>query len=141
MPKHWTIFSDMSSQTGVAQSFLDTKETDPPKEHSDSFNTALRLQPSGAQAPEFCCPCGAFLGWKQIRLSGRRQSRSYSDLRAIGGPPSRGFAWESTKKATPAIKEESPKKKRGASIERLPVEILGMLLYQLFFKKKPVETE
>lgn len=90
-----------------------------------------------SQSPEFCCPCGAFRGWKQIQLGGRKQSRSYSDLRLLGSSHSKGWAWEVENKR-PALevepKEEDEqgegeapkvKEKGRARLEMLPVEILG----------------
>ncbi|EEP80492.1 conserved hypothetical protein [Uncinocarpus reesii 1704] len=119
--------------TGIAQSFVD-KENSPSKGQSNPAKTALNVQ-SPTQTPDFCCPCGGFLGWKQIRLGGRRASRSYSDLRLLGGGhQSRGWAWEeATVKPTPTVKEEEqPPKERGpAPIEKLPAEILDQIISNL----------
>lgn len=79
------------------------------------------------QAPDFCCPCGGFLGWKQIRLGGRSLSRSYSDLRFLGNAQSKGWAWEVTKPRAPQKTEEQEVTKAGrSSLEKLPAEVLGM---------------
>ncbi|WEW60717.1 hypothetical protein PRK78_006204 [Emydomyces testavorans] len=116
---------------GIAQSFVD-KESSPSKD-STSAKTALNIQ-SPPQTPDFCCPCGGFLGWKQIRLGGRRASRSYSDLRILGGGHhSRGWAWEETTlKPAPTVKEEElPKEREPAPIEKLPAEILDQIISNL----------
>jgi hypothetical protein len=80
------------------------------------------------QAPDFCCPCGGFLGWKHIRLGGRRLSKSYSDLRLLGRSASRGWAWDGSpdRPILQEVDEEKtqPKQPR-ASIETLPVEVLS----------------
>lgn len=80
------------------------------------------------QAPEFCCPCGGFRGWKQIRLGGRRMSRSYSDLRFLGRSSSRGWAWDDDEDERPVEKKKKPKEpeKQRVTIESLPVEVLSM---------------
>lgn len=88
------------------------------------------MQPT---SPDFCCPCGGFLGWKQIRLGGKSLSRSYSDLRGLGGFQAKGWAWEAQE---PEPKKElSPVKvpevevlqaPPGTSpLEKLPPEVLG----------------
>ena len=88
------------------------------------------------------CPCGGFLGWKQIRLGGKSLSRSYGDLRNLGSMQSKGWAWEShdhdhvkkldVPKASevqavvePVQEEQQP----GTSpLEKLPPEVLGKSL-------------
>jgi hypothetical protein len=81
------------------------------------------------QTPDFCCPCGGFLGWKQIRLGGRKLSRSYGDLRLLGRSPTRGWAWN-TNSGRPILEESHQEPKEPAkprvSLEDLPVEVLGM---------------
>lgn len=84
------------------------------------------------QAPDFCCPCGGFLGWKQIRLGGKSLSRSYSDLRGLGAAQAKGWAWEShdeTPKTLPVPEppvEEVMQTPPGTSpLEKLPPEVLG----------------
>lgn len=86
------------------------------------------------QTPDFCCPCGGFLGWKQIRLSGKGLSRSYGDLRGLGGMHAKGWAWESTEsgnqlmppKAQPVVEVQVPQPPPGTSaMEKLPPEVLG----------------
>ncbi|KAL4921769.1 hypothetical protein BDW62DRAFT_208322 [Aspergillus aurantiobrunneus] len=109
---------------GIAQSFVDTHIDHSHKERPkpDAFDMQ--------HAPEFCCPCGGFLGWKQIRLGGKSLSRSYSDLRALGNMSARGWAWEETPTiATPASKTPETKEQKpepGSSLlEKMPPEILG----------------
>ena len=75
---------------------------------------------------EFCCPCSGFLGWKQIRLGGRKLSKSYSDLRLLGRSHSRGWAWDDTNDRFPSKTVDTKKlPPRGTPIDKLPVEILG----------------
>ncbi|KAL2823892.1 hypothetical protein BDW59DRAFT_148165 [Aspergillus cavernicola] len=92
--------------------------------------------------PEFCCPCGGFLGWKQIRLGGKSLSRSYSDLRALGNMSSRGWAWETTPTTatptslTPKAKEQRPEP--GSSfLEKVPPEILDQIISHLALDVPP----
>lgn len=131
------IRSLVDAWVGIAQSFVDThieEEQQPAKEPQKP--SAADMQPT----PDFCCPCGGFLGWKQIRLGGKSLSRSYSDLRHLGQMHARGWAWEATppaKDPPPAqtlqveeevvIEEEKPVP--GTSLlEKLPPEVLGKWL-------------
>ena len=105
---------------------MDTHIEESPKEQKQPTGPEMQ------QPPHFCCPCGGFLGWKQIRLGGRSMSRSYSDLRSLGGMQSRGWAWESTPTPTPPpkmdLKKEEPKATPvpGLSpLEKMPPEVLG----------------
>jgi hypothetical protein len=85
------------------------------------------------QTPDFCCPCGGFLGWKQIRLGGKSLSRSYGDLRMLGNMQARGWAWETTEAGrelrppkVPEVKVKQALPPPGTSpLEKLPPEILG----------------
>lgn len=87
------------------------------------------------QAPDFCCPCGGFLGWKQIRLGGKSLSRSYSDLRGLGNAQAKGWAWESHDETpkqellppkAPEVEVEVMQTPPGSSpLEKLPPEVLG----------------
>jgi len=87
------------------------------------------------QIPDFCCPCGGFLGWKQIRLGGRGLSRSYGDLRGLRNLQAKGWAWETTDSGrelklpqTPVVVEQAlpPSPPPGTSaLEKLPPEVLG----------------
>ncbi|PGH30359.1 hypothetical protein GX50_06878 [[Emmonsia] crescens] len=117
--------------TEIAQSFVDTEDNSSNKEPPKVDNTATQALVQSPDSPDFCCPCGAFLGWKQIRLAGRRLSRSYSDLRLLGNAQSRGFAWEvNDSNPIPPVQEE-PKKsiqKGNAPIELLPAEILDQII-------------
>jgi hypothetical protein len=86
------------------------------------------MQPS----PDFCCPCGGFLGWKQIRLGGKSLSRSYGDLRNIGNMQAKGWAWEDTETGrelmppqAPAVVELSQPPPGTSALEKLPPEVLG----------------
>ncbi|OAX79614.1 hypothetical protein ACJ72_06066 [Emergomyces africanus] len=120
--------------TEIAQSFVDTEENSSNKAAPKVDDTATQASVQSPDSPEFCCPCGAFLGWKQIRLAGRRLSRSYSDLRLLGNAQSRGFAWEVNDSNTITTVQEEPRrsiKKGNASIELLPAEILDQIISHL----------
>lgn len=124
----------------MAQSFVDTHVDQPPSECAKIENLDMQ------QTPDFCCPCGGFLGWKQIRLGGKSLSRSYGDLRATGGlQTTRGWAWEtptalSHPRRPSFIKEAKDseikpqfKRQPGSSpLEKMPPEVLRMLPF-LFF--------
>ncbi|KAF9888030.1 hypothetical protein FE257_009420 [Aspergillus nanangensis] len=121
---------------GIAQSFVDTHIDQSPKEPSKP--NPFEMQ----HPPEFCCPCGGFLGWKQIRLGGRGLSRSYSDLRALGNMHGRGWAWESTPTATPAPKtlqvmEEQKPVPGTSALEKLPPEVLDQIISLLALDVPP----
>lgn len=119
---------------GIAQSFVDTHIEHSPQEPTK--RNPIEMQ------PDFCCPCGGFLGWKQIRLGGKSLSRSYSDLRSLGNLHARGWAWdtpdvtppskplpvEEQKLQVPEVKEVEVEQKPPAgtsALERLPPEVLG----------------
>lgn len=89
------------NRTGIAQSFVDTRlsSSSAPKEQPDSSRDPASIDMQ--HAPDFCCPCGGFLGWKQIRLGGKSLSKSYGDLRLLGSTQSRGWAWETHPKSGP----------------------------------------
>ncbi|KZF24861.1 RNI-like protein [Xylona heveae TC161] len=89
--------------------------------------------------PEFCCPCGSFRGWKQIRLGGRKLSKSYSDLRAFGGDGWYDWGWEEEKTPAPRPSEEpSLTTHSGQSfLERLPTEILDLIISYLVVDLPP----
>ena len=75
--------------------------------------------------PDFCCPCGNFGGWKQIRLRGKRLSRSYSDLHLLGASNnSKGWVWDSDSSSSKDKGQPpTPPAPGNAPIERLPPEI------------------
>lgn len=111
---------------GIAQSFLDTSKH---KEGSSEDKTSVvDMTAAVDQMPDFCCPCGGFMGWKQIRLRGRKMSKSYSDLSILGHrSSSTGWMWDTTSKR-PTIKEvavEVEEKRPTLTIEDLPVEVLS----------------
>lgn len=125
---------------GIAQSFTDFKET--PSHTTTTVNgVATGDVPTGTtaatltiQAPAFCCPCGQFKGWKEVRLKGRGLSKSYGDLRLLGGDGSQGWEWgKSPVQLVPTIPKLPEKKKIAPApyppgqspLETLPAEILG----------------
>jgi hypothetical protein len=120
-------FGSVKEDTGgIAQSFLDTSKQ---KEGSSEDNTpVVDMTAAVDQMPDFCCPCGGFMGWKQIRLRGRKMSKSYSDLSILGHrSSSTGWMWDTTSKR-PIIKEvaaEVEEKRPTLTIEDLPVEVLS----------------
>jgi hypothetical protein len=119
---------------GIAQSFVDTHESPSLQDQQEHAQRKLdRVAQMQKAAPDFCCPCGGFLGWKQIRLGGKSLSRSYSDLRGLGSlQHAKGWAWEAQE---PETKELLPVKAPEVEIlqtppgtsplEKLPPEVLG----------------
>lgn len=88
--------------------------------------------PEMQQTPDFCCPCGGFLGWKQIRLGGKSLSRSYGDLRNLGNMQAKGWAWEATESGrelvppkAPVVVEQAQPPPGTSPLEKLPPEVLG----------------
>lgn len=88
--------------------------------------------PEMQQTPDFCCPCGGFLGWKQIRLGGKSLSRSYGDLRNLGNMQAKGWAWETTQSGrelvppkAPVVVEQAQPPPGTSALEKLPPEVLG----------------
>lgn len=115
------------SSTGIAQSFVDTHIEERPQPKEPEKPAASHRH--DMQAPDFCCPCGGFLGWKQIRLGGKSLSRSYGDLRALGNSQAKGWAWEAPTYPERKPVESKPQKPRPgtSAIEKLPPEVLGKL--------------
>lgn len=97
------------------------------------------------QSPDFCCPCGGFLGWKQIRLGGKSLSRSYGDLRNIGNKQAKGWAWEETEsgrelkppKAEPVVVEQPRTPPGTSALEKLPPEVLDQIISNLALDLPP----
>ena len=103
------------SAPGVAQTFHELR-TKP--------ETPSKMMDLDATRADLYCPCGAFKGWKQVRIGGRRLSRSYSDLRRLGHD--KGWAWEEKKEGVSGKVDVSKEAAAGQSrLEMLPVEILG----------------
>ncbi|EFR03765.1 leucine Rich Repeat domain-containing protein [Nannizzia gypsea CBS 118893] len=142
--------------TGIAQSFVDTKESNSSGDKTHAADcSASKAKELKAPIPDFCCPCGTFRGWKQIRLGGRKLSRSYSDLRLLGGTQARGWAWEEEIPDPAPLKAQqqqyheeedeeeeeegetlelcrpTPRVTKRACLERLPVEILDEIISHL----------
>ncbi|KAJ5972147.1 uncharacterized protein N7479_002065 [Penicillium vulpinum] len=124
------------TEDGIAQSFVDTHEAPSPQDQ-DQDRKLERLSQM-QQAPDFCCPCGGFLGWKQIRLGGKSLSRSYSDLRGLGKLQAKGWAWEAQEPEPmqllpPKVPEvEILQTPPGTSpLERLPPEVLDQIISEL----------
>ncbi|OQE43274.1 hypothetical protein PENCOP_c003G03653 [Penicillium coprophilum] len=124
------------TEDGIAQSFVDTHQVLSPQEQDQERKVE---RPSPMQpAPDFCCPCGGFLGWKQIRLGGKSLSRSYSDLRGLGNLQAKGWAWEAQdpepmQLLPPKVPEmEVLQTPPGPSpLERLPPEVLDQIISNL----------
>ena len=114
---------------------MDTHHVPSPQEPKEPKEEPRKpVAPEMQQSPDFCCPCGGFLGWKQIRLSGKSLSRSYGDLRGLGSMQAKGWAWEATEsgrelrppKVEPEVVEQAPQPVPGTSaLEKLPPEVLG----------------
>ncbi|KAH1390659.1 hypothetical protein KXW83_005951 [Aspergillus fumigatus] len=118
---------------GIAQSFVDTHITQSPTDQTKQTSPlAIDMQ----HTPDFCCPCGGFLGWKQIRIGGKSLSRSYGDLRALGAMHTRGWAWENNavvnNPPTKTVQSKSQKPPPGSSrLEKLPPEVLDQIISNL----------
>jgi hypothetical protein len=115
---------------------VDTQQAPSPQEQ-DQERKVERLNQM-QQAPDFCCPCGGFLGWKQIRLGGKSLSRSYSDLRGLGNLQAKGWAWEAQEPEPvqllpPKVPEmEILQTPPGTSpLEKLPPEVLDQIISNL----------
>ncbi|KAJ5884226.1 hypothetical protein N7504_011798 [Penicillium tannophilum] len=124
---------------GIAQSFVDTHHVPSPKEQKEP--PKLELQEM-QQTPDFCCPCGGFLGWKQIRLSGKSLSRSYGDLRGLGNLQAKGWAWETTESGRELVPPKAPEVVEQplvpagippgtSALEKLPSEVLDQIISHL----------
>ncbi|KAJ5606192.1 hypothetical protein N7510_008973 [Penicillium lagena] len=125
---------------GIAQSFVDSHQCGSPKESPKADVPAVDMQ----QSPDFCCPCGGFLGWKQIRLGGKSLSRSYSDLRNLGNMQGRGWAWETTVAGrelplkAPEVEVKQVLPPPGTSpLEKLPPEVLDQIISHLALDVPP----
>ncbi|KAJ5138593.1 uncharacterized protein N7515_003441 [Penicillium bovifimosum] len=131
------------TEDGIAQSFVDTHESPSPQDQQGA-QRKLDLVAQMQKAPDFCCPCGGFLGWKQIRLGGKSLSRSYSDLRGLGMQHAKGWAWEAQE---PEAKELLPPKAPEVEIlqtppgssplEKLPPEVLDQIISNLALDLPP----
>ncbi|KAL1973392.1 hypothetical protein VTN31DRAFT_6027 [Thermomyces dupontii] len=121
---------------GIAQTFVDSKQS---KTGIEKPSSSLTMTLDPMRTPEFCCPCGGFRGWKQIRLGGRRMSRSFSDLRFLGRSSSRGWAWDDDEDERPVEKKKQPKEpeKQRVTIESLPVEVLTQIISYLALDVPP----
>ncbi|CRG84806.1 F-box protein YLR352W [Talaromyces islandicus] len=124
---------------GIAQTFVVTHP--PAQQQPDSSNKhTAGMTAAVERMPDFCCPCGGFRGWKQIRLRGRKLSKSYGDLRRLGGGPSSSeWMWD-TSDGRPALGEPLPEQKAPRpriSIEDLPVEVLIQIISYLEVELPP----
>ncbi|KAJ5504192.1 hypothetical protein N7463_007066 [Penicillium fimorum] len=123
------------TEDGIAQSFVDTHQVSSPQEQEQERKVE-RPSPM-QQAPDFCCPCGGFLGWKQIRLGGKSLSRSYSDLRGLGNLQAKGWAWEAQDPEPQLLPPKAPEMEvlqtpPGTSpLEKLPPEVLDQIISNL----------
>ena len=81
------------------------------------------------------CPCGSFQGWKQIQLGGRKQSKSYNDLKRLVDLE-HGWSWkieqdqqEDPRDKVRGIAKAAQNKKLG--LEDMPFEILDAIFSYL----------
>ncbi|OOQ91034.1 leucine rich repeat protein [Penicillium brasilianum] len=123
---------------GIAQSFVDTHHVPSPKESPKPQVSEMQ------QTPDFCCPCGGFLGWKQIRLGGKSLSRSYGDLRNLGSMQAKGWAWETTQSGrelvppkAPVVVERASPPPGTSSLEKLAPEVLDQIISYLAIDLPP----
>ena len=122
MLRHFMVVH-ADSGLGIAQSFVDTQLP---------ISPSLDMQ----QVPDFCCPCGSFRGWKQIKLGGKKLSRSHNDLHLLGST-SNSKAWVWSTQTSNVSGNKNPLPTPGsAPIEQLPPEILGNSTLSKKKKKK-----
>ncbi|CAG8023405.1 unnamed protein product [Penicillium salamii] len=131
------------TEDGIAQSFVDTHEVPSTPLQENQEPQERKVERPGMQAPDFCCPCGGFLGWKQIRLGGKSLSRSYSDLRGLGAAQAKGWAWESHDETPQTLPVPEPpveiqQTPPGSSpLEKLPPEVLDQIISNLALDLPP----
>lgn len=129
----------------MAQSFVESKETS----HNNTWaqHNPQNTQPPSNMAtlaltgPTFCCPCGHFRGWKQLKLRGKSLSRSSSDLRLLGSDAHHGWEWEVSPERAPDATAQHPLPEvtapGQAPIERLPPEVLDQIIASLVVDLPP----
>ena len=118
-------------KAGTAQSFLESSLTRAPLHDEavvDDKDDKNDKDATGAGSCNCCCRCGRSRDWKQVGPWGTRRSKSHSSLRT-GVAEITSWGWEPPKRALPAsIETTKPCGPGEAPLERLPVEILGMVM-------------
>ena len=109
----------------IPQSFFDESQVSRPS--PDRNRTASRdrvhtLPPS----PNFYCPSGSFQGWKQVKLAGRRQSKSSSDLSSLTSLRNE-WCWDLRNEQNDHKMSTQISEVRKIGIEDMPYEILGRI--------------
>lgn len=129
---------------GLAQTFTRSKVSsyiDAPEDVFDESPTSEIPQPS-FQAPltqphsklhGFWYPPDSFKGWREIPIKGKKQSRSFEDLRKLS------LSWESPPTSPAPIKKQLTGSYPigNAPIERLPSEVLGPIIDLLVVEIPP----
>ncbi|KAI9673215.1 MAG: hypothetical protein M1817_003078 [Caeruleum heppii] len=141
-----TSFSSIKeSDCGVAQSFVESKETSHNNtwaQHNPQYVAGpTNMATLAVTGPTFCCPCGRFRGWKQLKLRGKGLSRSSSDLRLLGSDARQGWEWETSPERVAEVKTKNPMPRVSgpgeAPIERLPSEVLDQIIALLVVDLPP----
>jgi hypothetical protein len=106
----------------VPQSFLDRRPKTPPS--PDGSQPAVRDTHTLSATPNFYCPSGAFQGWKQVKLAGKRQNKSSSDLKRLTSLRNE-WVWDSTNDPKTPKMDTPLSAFRKVGMEDMPYEILG----------------
>lgn len=118
-------------KAGTAQSFLESSLTRAPLHDEAVVDDNDDKDATGAGSCNCCCRCGRSRDWKQVGSRGTRRSKSYSSLRT-GVAEITSWDWEPPKRGLPvSIETTKPCRPGEAPLERLPVEILGMVMQPL----------
>lgn len=111
----------------IPQSFLDKSQRLPP-----SPNSKQRASTDSAHilsgTPNFYCPSEAFQGWKQVRLAGKRQSKSSTDLKRLTSLRDE-WVWNTVNKIDDRKMDLQALAFSKLGLEDMPYEILGNVAF------------
>ncbi len=88
---------------------------------ADSAHTLLAT-------PKFYCPSEAFQGWKQVKLAGKRQSKSSTDLKRLTSLREE-WVWNTVNKKDDRKMDIQAMAFRKLGLEDMPYEILGNVAF------------
>lgn len=110
----------------IPQSFLDrsAKPSQSPDRNQPASGESVD-RPS--TSPSFYCPSGAFQGWKQVELAGKRQSKSSSDLKSLTSLRDQ-WVWDPRNAQNVSDMDVRASAARGVGLEDMPFEILGTVM-------------
>ena len=125
LPFSWLTdtFSD------IPQSFLDKSEKFTPSPNSKQ-TTSTDSAHTFSATPNFYCPSGAFQGWKQVKLAGKRQSKSSTDLKRLTSLRDE-WVWNTVNKIDDRKMDIQALAFRKVGLEDMPYEILGDAAFNL----------